>query len=145
MTSLSPNFAGFAEAQKRLRQEFGQELAWISYPDPAYPEGTEINPDNDRPYDPEVEPVNGGEVRTIVLASVVTRPVAGSTSLKDSVVKKAIGWLEEGGIVLIVDIEDYHLVRDATEVEYAGDVYTIRDDDHDYLGPVDRWLFHATL
>lgn len=145
MTSPSPNFDGFREAQSRLRQQFGLDLTWISRPDPVWPNGTEINPESGEPYDPEVQPVNGEEVKTIVRTSVVTRPIGGSAPVGDQVSKKAIGWLKEEGIVLIVDTDLYHLVRDATEVEYGGDTYTIRDDHHDYLGPVDRWLFYATL
>lgn len=144
MSSPSPNFEGFRAAQATLRQHFGQDLAFISYPDEEYPPGTEINPESGQPYDPEVEPLDSTKVETIVRCSVVTTPIRGGGQ-NDNVVKKAIGWLKDGGIVLIVDIEDYHLVRDATEVEYAGNVYTIRDDHHDYLGPVDRWLFYATL
>jgi hypothetical protein len=142
--SPSPNFDGFREAQKRLRQQFGQDVTWISYTDGAYPPGTQINPETGEPYDPTIERINGsGEVRTIVKASVVSRQISGSG--KDQVTKKALGWLEEGGVVFIVDTDDYHLVRDATEVEYAGDRYTIRDDAHDFLGPVDRWLFWGTM
>lgn len=143
MASPSPNFAGFADAQRRLRQQFGQDLVWISYPESEYPPGTEINPETGEPYDPEVQPINGGEVRTNVSCNVVSRQISGSG--KDQVTKKALGWLEEGGVVFIVETSDYHLVRDATEVEYAGDRYTIRDDAHDFLGPVDRWLFWGTM
>lgn len=145
MGSPSPNFDGFKDAQRRLRQEFGQDLTWITPIDPVWPEGTQINPETGEPYDPTVEPTSSGETRTIVRTSVVTRPIHGRGAIKDEVSKKAIGWMKDEGIVLIVDTEDYHLVRDATEVEYAGDTYTIREDHHDYLGPADRWLFFATL
>lgn len=145
MVSPTPNFGGLAEAQRKLRQHFGQDLAWITPAEETWPEGTEINPESGRPYDPEVEPETSGEVRTIVRCNVVARPIGGKAPVGDQVTKKAIGWLKEEGIVLIVDIADYHLVRNATEVEYGGETYTIRDDDHDYLGPVDRWLFYATL
>lgn len=144
MSQPSPNFDGFREAQHRLRQQFGQDLPFIAPAEETWPVGTEINPETGRPYDPEVEPETSGEVRTIVRVNVVSRPIGG-TPPKDQVTKKAIGWLKEGGIVLIVDIADYHLVRDATQVEYGGETYTIRDDEHDYLGPVDRWLLYATL
>lgn len=140
MGSPTPNFDGFREAQKRLRQSFGHDVVWISYAAATYPPGTELNPETGEPYDPEVVPTSGGELRTTVRCSIVSRQVSGSPP-KDQVTKKAIGWMEMGGVVAIVDIEDYHLVRDAVEFEYAGDRYTIRDDTHDYLGPVDRWLF----
>ena len=143
MPSPTPNFDGFADAQRRLRQQFGHELPWITPNDRTWPEGVELNPETAEPYDPTIEPTTSGETQTIVNTSVVSRQISGSG--KDQVSKKALGWLEEGGVVFIVDTTDYHLVRDATEVEYAGDRYTIRDDAHDFLGPVDRWLFWGTM
>ncbi len=144
MPSQSPNFAGFREAQNRLRETFGKDLNFFSYPPIEYPPGTQLNPESGEPYDPEVTPVSEEKVTTTVRCSVITRPVNGSPP-RDQATKKALGWLKQEGIVLSVDISDYHLVRDATEVEYAGDTYTIRDDHHDYLGEYDRWLFFATL
>lgn len=144
--AVTPDFEGFAAAQRRLRESFGHDLRFYSPgEDPSWPPGTQLDPETDLPYDPTIEPVTGGdEVITTVRCSVVSRPMGLSKSGVDGDAKlKALGWVEEGGIVIIVDIEDWEYVRDATKVEYADETYAIRMRDHDYLGAAERYLLWA--
>lgn len=143
--SASPNFEGFADAQARLRENFGHDLSFFIPALATWPAGVELDPETGEPYDPTIEPETGGDFAAVtVKAAVVSRPMGLSRrGIDDSTKRTAIGWMEEGGIVLIVDADDWSLIEDATEVEYADERYTIRQTDHDYLGPVDRYLLYA--
>lgn len=142
MALPTPNFAGFREAQERLRDHFGQDLIFTTPGEKTWPEGTEINSDTGLPYDPEVTPVESPQTQVHVSCNVVKDGVGSGGN--DEATKTAAGWLKDGGIVIIVDISDWNLVRNATTVVYADDTYTIRDSRHDFIGSVDRYLIWAT-
>lgn len=137
---IEPDFDGFATAQATLREKFGRDLRFYTPEETTYPEGTPLDPESGRPYDPTILPTASGYVATDVRVSVVNRPVQGTN---DTMKRKAIGWLESGGIVLIVDPADWASIETATEVEYADERYVIRQSDHDYFGPVDRYLLYC--
>lgn len=143
--SVTPDFEGFADAQDRLRENFGHDLTFYIPQDETYPAGTALDPETGKPYDPTIEPESGGDFATVVVrCSVVSRPMGLSRrGTEDDVTLQAIGWVEDGGIVLICSAEDFGEISDATEVEYADERYVIRQTDHDYLGPVDRFVIYA--
>lgn len=138
---VSPDFEGFAAAQKALREKFGQDLTFAIPGEVTYPDGTPLDPETGKPFDPTIEPIESEESETTVRVSVVNRPIR--TGLSDESERKAIGWLEEGGVVLIVDPEDWPEIENATRVQFADEWYAIRQTDHDYLGEVDRYLVWA--
>lgn len=141
----TPNFAGFQEAQARLREQFGHDITFLTEGVDTYPPGTELDPESGEPFDPSIEPTATSDVATVVHCSVVSRPMGLSRSgVDDSVKREAIGWVEEGGVVLIVDIEDWADVRDADSFEYADETYSIRQTEHDYLGEAERYLIFGS-
>ena len=143
--TISPSFAGFADAQARLREQFGHDLTFYTAGVPTWPPGVALDPETGTPYDPTIDPVDTGEAQAIVRVSVVSRPLGLSrTGVSDSSERKAIGWVEEGGVVLIVDPDDWDQVENATEFTYADERYAVRQTDHDYLGPVERYLIYGS-
>lgn len=143
--AVSPDFTGFRDAQVRLRDNFGHDLSFYTPVAASYASGVALDPESGDPYDPTLSPTSGGGfTATTVRVSVVARPMGLSKhGIDDDARKTAIGWLERGALVLVVEPEDWPLVSAATEVEYANERYAIRQTDHDYLGPVDRYLIYA--
>lgn len=138
----NPDFEGFADAQVRLRQQFGQDVIFYSGGSASYASGVSLN-DDGVPFDPSIKPIASGKTATTVRVSLVNRPMGLSRrGIDNTVERQAIGWLEAGGIVAIVDAEDWHLLADAEEAQWADEYYAIRQSDHDFLGPVDRYLLY---
>lgn len=145
MAPMAPDFAGFAAAQGRLREHFGHDITFYLPGDaPTYPPGTKVDPESGEPYDPTIEPSTGGEeVETVVRCNVVARPMGLSQrGISPDTERAAIGWVEEGGVVLIIDTEDKAALvdPDAVGFDYAGERYEVRQRDDDFLGPVQRYL-----
>lgn len=144
--TIAPNFNAFRDAQRRLRENFGRPITFYAPGTAAaWASGTQLDPETGLPFDPTIDPESGGdEVTTVVSCNVVSRPMGLSQrGIDDSTKQKAIGFMEQGGIVVIVDIEDWHLVSSATELDYADERYKVTQTDHDYLGPVERYLIWA--
>lgn len=143
--ATTPDFAGFTEAQERLRAAFGHAIVFTIPGAVVWPPGTALDPESGTPFDPSVAPESTGETTTTVTVSVVDRPMGLSRrGIDDSVERKAIGWVEEGGVVLIVNTEDWPLIRDAESFVYADSTYAIRQIEHDFLGAAERYLIYGS-
>lgn len=143
--SVSPDFEGFAEAQVTLREKFGRDIHFYTPIETTYASGVTLDPASGEPYDPTAVPTASGFVTADVTCSVVNRPMGLSRNgISDTVSRRAIGWLEAGGIVLIVRTEtDYLTIEDATEFDYGDERYAVRQTDHDFMGPVGRYLIYG--
>lgn len=140
MSGVAPDFDGFRDAQVRLRENFGKDLTFYTPGATTYPPGTPLNEDG-RPYDPTIQPSASGVTTQTVRVSVVSRPIGRSRGgMSAPISDEALGWVEAGDIVLIVDPEKLPPIKDATEVDYDGARWVIRTRDKDSLGPVDRYL-----
>lgn len=137
-TRPSPDFDGFRDAQVTLREKFGRDILFSTPQEESFASGVQLDPETGRPYDPTIAPTASGWTTVSVQCNVVSRPIKGALAPENQQI--ALGWLESGGVVLIVGIEDWHLVRYATRFEYADETYEVRQTEHDYLGDYDRYL-----
>lgn len=121
----SPDLAGFRDAMARHREELGGIIPFLSYTEGSYPPNTAIDPETQRPFDPTVQPVGSGVASAGVQANVFTSPF----TRDDDQEWNAVGWFEEGNIVLDISVADSAATADATEVEWMGERYEISDRD----------------
>lgn len=134
--SVSPDLTGFREAQRRLRDAFGQDVTFHWPPTQTWPEGTRLDPESGQPYDPTVKPVASAPRSAVVKADVASSP-----GRKDSTDTTAFGELEVGDVLLIVNPEDALAVAGATRFELPnGERYAVRATRDDGIGGVDRHL-----
>lgn len=118
--TIAPDIPGFLDALDRFSDSFARPITFHFTTDPTYPPGTEMDPETGRPYDPNIDPTGGGAETTEDIPAIPFRPavatqVRGRQGSNESVVT-AIGRIEQGQIVLIIDTEDW----DAASADPAG-------------------------
>lgn len=131
----SPDLAGFRNAAIRMRAEMGADVPFFTRTDGTFPADTPLDPETGRPFDPAVAESGSAWGSAMVRAGVYTKPVVGAD---DDAIANAVGWFEEGRIVLDVDPDDYASVEAATEVEWNGARYEISDVDGSEIDNVEH-------
>lgn len=136
VVAVTPDLAGFADAQRRLRQQLGVdavfEIPGAATWDPAEP----IDPDTGRPYDPFATPSSGGAPTTrTVRCTFASRPIAGGDPQQSP-----LGAVDVGQAALIMEAADYQLVQDATRVTVGVEVYDVQVFRQDIVAGYERWL-----
>jgi hypothetical protein len=134
---LDPDKAGFADAQRRLREAFGEPCTFRWPAVDTWPDGTPIDPLTERPYDPSIEPASEVQRTETVTCSVVFRAVG---RMQPEPVSSAIGVLDANKIVLIADITDRNRIEGATEVDVRGERYVVDSTRPDGIGEMQRFL-----
>lgn len=137
--SVSPNIAGFKEAQERLRDKLGFDVTFYTPLPLTYPPGTPTDPETGVPYNPTIRPTASGFASASVRCSVVNRVFGLSrTGVEDQTESTALGIMSNTSLGLIMSEEDWPDVDEATEFEHLGIRYEIRDDTPDSLGGATR-------
>lgn len=142
---MEPDLDGFRDASVRLRGAMGRPL-WYMTPTPTtWPEGTALDPQTGRPYDPTVVPLASGFSSASAQTLVV---LPGATDRVAKEVEAAIGRIEEGGAALVVGAEDWKnlSLEDATGVRIYDDTWELADARFDSVGgdgDADRVIVHA--
>ena len=72
MSGVTPDHAGFRDAQRRLRAAFGEPVRFLAPAVDEYPPGTRLDPDTGTPYDPTIEPIRS-QPSTVVSCTVAQR------------------------------------------------------------------------
>lgn len=142
MPVATPDLAGFAAAQKRLRGQMGADVTFRIPTAPVWPVGTPTDPQTGRPFDPTVEPVTGGGFTGVVKrVGLVFRPIGGS--VEDPVGGKVVGGVRgEESIAMSISADDYSDVEAATQALVGGIAYRITQVIED-PGPDDRYIAFA--
>lgn len=135
----SPDIAGFREAQARLRQKMGQDVAFSIPETPQWAPGVQLDPETGRPYDPTIEPTAGGGFTTVThRVSVIFRPIRGR--LQDETEATAMGIVSDDTAALLMDPADYPSVESAVKFDLNGTDYKITEAVPDGLAGVDRYV-----
>lgn len=125
----SPDLEGFRNAQITLREKLGRDCIFLTPIEAAYASGVPINTETGRPFDPTIEPVEGGGFASASFrALVIDNPITAD----DQTLRTPAGWFEKGRMVLSLDPDDD--ISGATHVETFGQLWEIRDEDLDGLG-----------
>lgn len=138
---LGPTIDGFYDAQMRLRDKLGVDVVFIIVSPPTWPFGTPLDPESGRPYDPFVEPEEGGEDLEVALrCSFVHRPLVPGAMGGLTSPSTPIGNVDRGFAALLVDVEDYPQVKDARRVRVGEEMWDIELWRYDVALTVPRWI-----
>lgn len=137
----SADLAGFADAQRRLRQQFGETCVFLQPPILTYPGGTPIDPDTAMPYDPVTQPTASAQASAAVNCNVVF--VAMGRTSEDADREGAAGFADRTRIMLIADLADRALCEGAVTVLLREHAYQVTSEKADGIGALQRWLTYA--
>jgi hypothetical protein len=145
--SIGPDILGFEEAQRRQHSFFDGDVVFRIPPvvgDVTYPAGTSFDPETGLPFDPVVEATGDtDEFTEITVKAAVVRTVLSNRRLEDESRAGALGVMEEGNLVLILQTDVKPTVEDATEVVALDERWEISEWRPDGLNSTDRWLVFA--
>lgn len=130
-----PDLAGFADAQHRLREGFGEPVIFLHPAVETWPPGTQLDPETDRPYDPMIDPVTSARASAAVTCDVATRPFTG-----DDVEFAALGEYEREHQMLACDASYASAASGATDYQVRGGLYSVTSQRYDGIGGVQRFL-----
>jgi hypothetical protein len=134
---VEADIAGFADAQQRLRERFGEPAVFLQPPQFTYPPGTPIDPETDRAYDPVLVPTASAQA-----SAAVNVTVAYQARARDETAGP-IGFSDRAHVMLIADLADRPLCEGAITVLLREDPYTITAMRPDGIGQLQRWLTYA--
>lgn len=135
---MEPDLTGFAEAQSRLIGSMGQDVVFVIPGEPEYPDGTKLDPQTGRPFDPRIKPTTTGDEEKTVKCSVAFRPVGGG--LEDTAKMTAIGRMAENNVVLITGIENKSDLEGASTATVMDVKYKVTDMTEDGIEEATRLL-----
>lgn len=130
----TPDLAGFADAQERLRQQYGVDATFIFPGDMTYAPDVQLNPRTGKPYDPFATPDTvTAEREEVVRCSVVTKALGGRAEA-GRVTETPIGSMSDAGMALMFNLDDYARVDDAPLCEVYGETWKVTQLRRDELG-----------
>lgn len=142
--SVDPDLAGFAAAQRRLREKVGRVVTFYTPKPLAWPgdlPAGAFDPETARPFDPTIKPLASGWVTASARANTVYAPLA--TIRRDAEQADALGMRSRLNKDLIVDIGDAWVASAATMYELDGEFWQIVDTRRDGVGSAQRLLVYG--
>lgn len=119
--------AGFIGAQNQLRQDAGVIATFGVPTDPAWPDGTAINPDTNLPYDATVVQTNAEYLTTDVTVLVVEKQASPLRPQADPSFSES-GLRDGMDIILDVSVADFEAtVQHASMFTVLGEDFTIEE------------------
>lgn len=132
---MIPDIPAFHDAQKRLNEALGEAVQFLTPQTPVWPEGTELDPETGKPYDPLIDPESGGGYD----ATEVQASVALKAEIED-VDEGRSGYRPDEEPIFIIMAEDYASVAGATRVAWNEGEFRITRFRPDSLQGVYRYL-----
>jgi hypothetical protein len=121
-----PDIDGFFEAQDRLREATGTNVRFLVPVDPVWPEGTQLDPETDLPYDPTIVPESGGDDTEVVIrCSTLTQLV--NAQMSDATEERAGGVFRGESAALGFAPADLPLVQAARRFVLGDLTYRVTD------------------
>lgn len=139
---VTPDLAGFVDAQQRLRDAFGEQITFLAEPSVTFPPGTPTDPETGKPYDPVIAATGSAQASAAVKCDVVFRAVnrAGVTGGETF---EAIGITDATHIMLIADISARTTIESCVDFDCRGERFKITAQKPDGVGGVQRWLIYG--
>lgn len=134
---VSADLAGFADAQRRLRDQFGESVVFLQPPTFSFPAGTQIDPDSGQPFDPAVTPTASAQASAAVNCSVAF------AAQDDAEREGPAGFVDRTRVMLIADIADRDACEGAVTAVLRGENFQITSMKPDGIGGLQRWLTYA--
>lgn len=145
MTGVTPDLAGFHDAQVRLIDELGAEALFHIPASGAvaasFPDGTSVDPESGDPFDPTITASAAGASGTTASAmvAVVNRPV-GLRGLQDAARLSPVGAVDESEMVLKLLARDWPRVQDATRVTVFDRMFSITQKQPDGIRDIEAYF-----
>lgn len=135
---VSPDMLGFRDAQRKLRDQFGEDVTFFMAEQLTYPAGTAVDPETGEPYDPTIEPETTVQDSFTVHCSVAFISQANRDTLEFKT--SALGDEERTHVLVIADYGDRDLVNGAVEFTWRGDPFKVEAQKPDGIGSPQRIL-----
>lgn len=129
-----PDLAGFADAQDRLRDHFGELVVFIAPTEHTWPSGTPIDPETGQPYDPVVAAQGSASSSSAALyANVAARPYG-----RADVEWTSVGARDVDEVMLIADTSASAVMASAASFVVRDTSYKLSSWQLDGVGGVQR-------
>lgn len=140
----TPNIAGFADAQHRLREAFGEPIDFVlPTSSVTFPPGTAIDPETGEPYDPTIHPTSSAAVTASALCNVVFHAI-GRMQLVGEQKSGPLGYEDQNHVLLIADYAASGAIHSAEEFRCRDEMFKVTAMKHDGIGsPHQRWLVYG--
>jgi hypothetical protein len=129
----TPDIAGFADAQERLRVGFGELVVFLRPPELTWPDGTALDPETGRPYDPMV-------AGSAVQSSGAVNCTIAFKGRDEDVKWTALGLTEAEDALLICDLAAASAASGAQSAVFRGEEYLVVAQRPDGVGGIQRFL-----
>lgn len=138
--SVTPDKAGFAAAQQRLRDKLGMDVTFYGPVVASYAPDVPLDPETGAPYDPMITPTASAAASATVRCSIVQRPFAlpqfhGADS--------AEGWGSHNDVSAIMDADSGRSIASAVSFGYGDHLFTVRSTMFDGIGDIQRYVVHG--
>lgn len=142
MPAPSPDLAGFADAQRRLRDGFGEQITFLQDAVVTFPPNTVFDPESGEPMDPTIVPTASAQASAAVKCDVYFRAISRGGTGKEEIQTPA-GIFPSSHLMLIADITDRATCEPCNECIVRGDRMKIETQKPDGIGAVQRWLVYV--
>lgn len=143
MRPPTPDLAGFAEAQDRLRAQQGEDVVFLQRAEVTFAPGVPLDPQTGRPYDPMVEPVASGQASATVRCGVAFRALSRSGQGAGEAAAGPIGFMETDHVMLNAPLAAASAIAGAVDFVLRGGRYQITAQKVDGIGGVTRRLIYG--
>jgi hypothetical protein len=133
--SEAPDLEGFGEAQKQLRDAFGEPIVFINPPTRVWPPGTKLDDETGEPYDPTIEPALTQTDNRLAKGDVATRPFSA-----EDVEWAPAGMVEREHVMVAMDLPYASAASAATSFMVRGAEYKVSSSRPDGVGALQRFL-----
>jgi hypothetical protein len=144
--TVTPDFAGFEDAQRRLRAALARTVIVHSTTPAVYPPGTPLDPESGEPHDPTIAPESGGEdVSQVINARVHGAAFmgAGAAAFGGREVTDQLGIHSTRDVALVVEPELYDDVKDARTFEVDDQTFAVQNVVHDEIAHAPRVIVYG--
>jgi hypothetical protein len=138
------DMAGFVVTQAELREIAGTPVVFRVPTDPVWPEGTKINPQTGRPYDPTIKPQSGGSYTNVSVTALIILKQGSPLRPQSDTEFKAVGLMSGMDLILDVSPADRERVDLATRIVVNALEYELMEWKPFSLGgEIYRWLCYG--
>lgn len=120
---FAPDIQGFKDAQERLTSAVGEKVRFLVPVARVYAPGVQLDPETGEPYDPLIQPVQGGGYDEVEVTVTIARQMPVGTD--DNVTEGPGGVRDDDSPAFLVMERDYPAIQNASRVRWQGAEYTI--------------------
>lgn len=135
---VTPDLAGYREAQERLRSVLGEPIVLLQAATRSYDPGVALDPETGEPYDPLIEPQESAQASAQVQGRIAFRGVPGSPDAAS--MDSALGWMEDTDVAVITGSAAASAASGAVSMVIRDERYEIRTARFDGIVGTDRYL-----